>query len=85
MAFSATHAHVHARTRMHTHAHTHTHMHACAGLGMNQDELARNSQLTEFAVKDLNLDPKLPFEDASFDVVTNAGTLWNVGCGLLCF
>lgn len=32
---------------------------------------------TEYAVKDLNEDPTLPYEDASFDVITNAG-----GCGL---
>ncbi|KAG2502230.1 hypothetical protein HYH03_000716 [Edaphochlamys debaryana] len=42
-----------------------------AGLGMNEEELARNPQLTEFAVKDLNVDPKLPYADNSFDVVTN--------------
>lgn len=28
---------------------------------------------TEYAVKDLNEDPKLPYEDNSFDVITNAG------------
>ena len=41
------------------------------GLGMNQDELARNKQLTEYSVRDLNSDPKLPYEDSSFDVITN--------------
>lgn len=43
-----------------------------AGLGMNEEELQRNPVLTEYTVKDLNTDPKLPYEDASFDVVTNA-------------
>ncbi|PRW60359.1 ubiquinone menaquinone biosynthesis methyltransferase [Chlorella sorokiniana] len=43
-----------------------------AGLGMNEAELKRNSVLTEYAVKDLNEDPKLPYEDNSFDVITNA-------------
>ena len=43
-----------------------------AGLGMNEAELARNAVLTDFTVKDLNTDPKMPYEDASFDVVTNA-------------
>lgn len=43
-----------------------------AGLGMNEAELARNTQLTEFAVKDLNEDPTLPYEADSFDVITNA-------------
>lgn len=38
---------------------------------MNGDELSRNKQLTEYAVKDLNADPKLPYADNSFDVITN--------------
>lgn len=42
-----------------------------SGLGMNSDELARNKQLTDFAVKDLNTDPTLPYPDNTFDVVTN--------------
>ncbi|KAG6772064.1 hypothetical protein D5086_013085 [Populus alba] len=42
------------------------------GLGMNEEELKRNPVLTEYAVQDLNLNPKLPFEDNSFDVITNA-------------
>lgn len=37
---------------------------------MNQYELSKNVQLDEYKVKDLNVDPKFPFEDASFDVVT---------------
>ena len=28
---------------------------------------------TEYAVRDLNVDPTLPYEDNSFDVITNAG------------
>ena len=32
------------------------------GLGMNAEELRKNSQLTESVVQDLNKDPKLPFE-----------------------
>lgn len=40
------------------------------GLGMNEYELSQNSQLTDFVVKDLNKDPILPFDDASFDKVT---------------
>ncbi|XAR67173.1 hypothetical protein NMG60_11013636 [Bertholletia excelsa] len=41
------------------------------GMGMNEDELKRNPVLTEYVVQDLNVDPKLPFEDNSFDVITN--------------
>eukprot|EP00197_Chlamydomonas_leiostraca_P015305 CAMPEP_0202859166 /NCGR_PEP_ID=MMETSP1391-20130828/1404_1 /ASSEMBLY_ACC=CAM_ASM_000867 /TAXON_ID=1034604 /ORGANISM="Chlamydomonas leiostraca, Strain SAG 11-49" /LENGTH=274 /DNA_ID=CAMNT_0049538177 /DNA_START=171 /DNA_END=996 /DNA_ORIENTATION=+ len=43
-----------------------------AGLGMNEDELKRNTQLTEWVVRDLNADPRLPYPDNTFDVVTNA-------------
>ncbi|KAJ6840673.1 uncharacterized protein M6B38_118075 [Iris pallida] len=41
------------------------------GMGMNEEELKRNPVLTEYIVQDLNLDPKLPFDDNSFDVITN--------------
>lgn len=43
-----------------------------AGLGMNEAELERNARLTERVARDLNTDPALPYDDASFDVVTNA-------------
>jgi len=36
---------------------------------MNAEELARNDRLTEFVTSDLNQDPRLPFDDESFDVV----------------
>jgi len=41
-----------------------------AGLGMNKYELEQNKQLTEFAVKDLNIDPIFPHKDNTFDFVT---------------
>jgi SAM-dependent methyltransferase len=40
------------------------------GLGMNAAELAANPALAEHVVHDLNVDPALPFPDASFDDVT---------------
>lgn len=40
-------------------------------LGMNEEELKNNTQVDSYVVKDLNEDPTLPFEDNSFDVVTN--------------
>jgi SAM-dependent methyltransferase len=40
-----------------------------AGLGLNENELRENDQLTEYAVHDLNADPRLPYPDASFDGV----------------
>ena len=39
-------------------------------LGMNADELAANPVATDVVVHDLNLDPRLPFHDASFDHAT---------------
>jgi SAM-dependent methyltransferase len=39
------------------------------GLGLNANELAVNAVLDERIVHDLNIEPKLPFDDASFDVV----------------
>lgn len=38
-------------------------------LGMNADELAHNPMADARVVHDLNVDPKLPFDDASFDAV----------------
>ncbi len=37
------------------------------GLGMNETELRENDQLTDYVVHDLNADPRMPFDDASFD------------------
>lgn len=39
------------------------------GLGMNADELAQNTALTEHLVHDLNIQPTLAFADAAFDLV----------------
>ena len=39
---------------------------------MNADELARNPQLTEWTVHDLNADPILPYGDNEFDAATIA-------------
>ncbi|TMX04748.1 hypothetical protein EJD97_004917 [Solanum chilense] len=41
------------------------------GMGMNEEELKRNAVLTEYVVQDLNDNPKLPFGDNTFDVITN--------------
>eukprot|EP00967_Tisochrysis_lutea_P071839 scaffold95575_cov30-Tisochrysis_lutea.AAC.1 len=41
------------------------------GLGMNAQELEANEQLTEWVLRDLNSEPSLPFDDASFDAVLN--------------
>ena len=39
------------------------------GLGLNDSELQKNSRLNERVVQDLNQNPVLPFESASFDAV----------------
>jgi SAM-dependent methyltransferase len=39
-------------------------------LGMNPTELASNDAATDWLVRDLNVDPGLPFDDESFDAVT---------------
>jgi ubiquinone/menaquinone biosynthesis C-methylase UbiE len=39
---------------------------------MNAEELAANPRLSEWTVRDLNAEPSLPYDDASFDAVLNA-------------
>ena len=39
------------------------------GHGMNEEELAKNPRLDSYFVRDLNVNPKLPFPDADFDGV----------------
>ena len=39
-------------------------------MGMNATELAANEMASSWVVRDLNVEPALPFEDASFDAVT---------------
>ena len=40
---------------------------AVTGLGMNSEEMADNSQLDDFVIHDVNEEPRLPFDDDSFD------------------
>ena len=39
------------------------------GLGMNKEELEKNPRLTGHVVHDLNVEPRLPFDDETFDAV----------------
>ena len=41
------------------------------GHGMNGEELAKNPQLDDYFVQDLNQNPKLPLSDQEFDAVLN--------------
>lgn len=43
-----------------------------AGLGMNAMELAKNPRLTDHVVQNLNHQPELPYDTASFDAIVNA-------------
>lgn len=45
-------------------------MNRISATGMNSLELRANDQLTDFTPKNMNIEPKLPYKDASFDVVT---------------
>ncbi len=40
-----------------------------SGLGLNETELKRNKALSDYVVHDLNLEPELPFNSDSYDVV----------------
>ena len=41
------------------------------GLGLNENELRKNRDLTEYVIHDLNRNPRLPFPDNTFDAVIN--------------
>ena len=45
-------------------------MRRISATGMNALELRANQQLSDFKPKNLNRDPTLPYDDASFDIVT---------------
>jgi hypothetical protein len=45
------------------------------GLGMNEEELKKNPQLTKHIIHDLNQDPMLPFDSDSFDAVICAASV----------
>jgi len=51
-------------------SHFRTAPHSLVALGMNPDELAANPHATARVVHDLNEEPELPFDDASFDAAT---------------
>lgn len=54
-------------------SHLPSHLQTCrvTGLGLNGEELEANQALDVRVVHDLNHEPRLPFADASFDVVLN--------------
>jgi SAM-dependent methyltransferase len=44
-------------------------LHNLVGIGLNEEELRKNSQLTDYLIHDLNTDPRLPFGTDTFDAV----------------
>lgn len=42
------------------------------GLGLNENELKKNTGLTDYILQDINRNPVLPFNDNYFDVVINS-------------
>ncbi|UCD57810.1 MAG: class I SAM-dependent methyltransferase, partial [Candidatus Hydrogenedentota bacterium] len=44
-------------------------LNSLVGLGLNEDEMKNNPQLSSYVVHDLNERPTLPFDDESFDAV----------------
>lgn len=58
-----------------SHIPTRLHLARLVGLGLNEDELKKNSQLSEYVVHDLNADFKLPFESNTFDAVVNTASV----------
>jgi len=51
------------------------HLGRLVGLGLNENELNRNSQLSDFRVHDLNANATLPFESNIFDAVVNTASV----------
>jgi SAM-dependent methyltransferase len=59
------------------HSHIPDTVHPCklVGLGLGDKELAKNERLDGYVLHDLNERPRLPFNDASFDVVLNTASV----------
>lgn len=55
------------------------------GLGLNADEMADNPELTRHVVHDVNREPRLPFDNASFDGAACAVSIQYVTHPLLLF
>jgi SAM-dependent methyltransferase len=51
------------------------HLSRLVGLGLNRNELEKNSQLSEFLIQDLNADASLPFDSNTFDAVINTASV----------
>jgi SAM-dependent methyltransferase len=54
-----------------SHIPSHLNLERTVGLGLNEKELKKNTELSDFRVQDLNIDTTLPFESNTFDAVVN--------------
>ncbi len=52
-----------------SHVHESLKLASLVGLGLNKEEMEDNRQLTGYVIHDLNSDPRLPFDDHTFDAV----------------
>jgi SAM-dependent methyltransferase len=52
-----------------SHVHESLKLASLVGLGLNKEEMEDNPQLTGYVIHDLNSDPRLPFDDHTFDTV----------------
>lgn len=52
-----------------SHIPEHLSLKSLVGVGLNRGEMEENNQLSDFLIHDLNRDPRLPFEDRTFDAV----------------
>jgi FKBP-type peptidyl-prolyl cis-trans isomerase 2 len=59
----------------HSHIPASVHPARLVGLGLNKNELEKNSQLSEFRVHDLNENALLPFNSNTFDAVINTASV----------
>lgn len=46
-----------------------------SGLGLNEEELSANARLSDYVLKDLNREPRLPYDEAVFDAVICANSV----------
>jgi SAM-dependent methyltransferase len=52
-----------------SHIPSENHLGKLTGLGLNEEELQANKQLSDYVIHDLNVNPKLPFNDNTYDTV----------------
>jgi SAM-dependent methyltransferase len=59
----------------HSHIPDAVHPEQVVGLGLDEEALEQNDRLDRYVLHDLNQQPRLPFDDATFDVVLNTASV----------